>query len=789
MLENHLKIALRSIRKRMLHSLINMVGMSVSLTAFILIMLWVQDESSYDNYDTNAGRIYRVTTSIKDANGTLDMAMTAPPLAAALKQLPEVENVVRLFGPGGNVVVKFNDKVFNETNCFYADSTLFDVFTVHLFEGSANTALRNPYSVVLSETMAHKYFGTSGALGKVVRIDWRDVDHDYIVTGVMSDTPENSHFHMNLVASLNSLGPPTLLPDWHSAQLYTYVLLKENTSILSLTANFPAIIRENMGSDLVDYWSLAAQPLRDIHLRSHLLLEIEPNGSLSSLFIFSTAGFLILLIAIINFISLSTARYTDRSKEVGVRRVLGADRSNLVVQFTFENMLLILISFVVAFSATEVLLPAFGTLVGKSLHLTLDNTALVLTVTFFICSLAIVYPALVLSSINPIAGLKKNVAINPGAIGMRRGLTIVQFTIATTLIVCTFIMNDQMHFVLSRDLGINVNNTIFIPLRHPELQKKYEVIKSEFLKLEGVKSVSASSSDPSNTNAINSLFYEDKSVLGIRSLAVDYDFLKTMEVRLISGRDFSRKLPSDSTEAIIVNETAARKLGSLHLLERPLQFNSFQLERKRNLVVGVVHDFNYRPLYYPVEPLVLYVNPADFRFMEVKISAKNLVGAFSTLKRTWDRIEPNYPFDFTFMDQNLRKAYDSYRTTGKVFDISSLLAVFVGCLGLFGLAYHAAEKRSKEIGIRKVLGSSVTGVVVLLSKEFMTMVIAAALIAFPASYWFISKWLGDFSFRVPISPWVFIESLIVVATIAFMTVGFLAIKAATANPVESLRYE
>ncbi|MHB1685989.1 MAG: ABC transporter permease [Ignavibacteriaceae bacterium] len=792
MLKNYLKIAVRNIRKRKVHSLINVFGLAIALTAFTLIMLWVQDELRYDHFNIKADRIYRINTFIKqDSGNDIDMAMTSTPLAAALKQLPEVENVVRLQGPGKNAVVKFGEKIFNEDKFFFADQSLFNVFTFPFIEGNPNTALQNPYSIVLTESMAKKYFGNSTAIGKIISVDYYNEQHNYAVTGVMKDVPEESHIHINFFASLSTLESlyPKFNAFWNGVSLYTYVLLSKNASIKNFENKLPGIIKHYMGNEAADYWSLTAQKLTDIHLHSHRLLEIEPNGNASSIYIFGTAGFLILLIAIINFISLTTTKFADRAKEVGVRKVMGAGRKELIIQFIYENVLIVLTGFIIAISIIELALPYFNSLVHKMIEFSISRSILILAAGLLVTSIAASYPAFMFSSFSPIRVLNKRTILNPGRVSLRKILVILQFSIAMALIMCSFSINDQLHFILNKDLGINIKNTVLVPLRHPELREKYPVIKNEFLQINDVKDVSASSSNPADMNMINSLDFQGKLVLEIKNLAVDYDFIKTMGLQLLSGRNFSRQIPGDSAEAIIINKAAAEKLKAMHLIDKQFEFHLDNAIRTGIRIIGTVNNYNYRPLYYQIEPMIFYINPDEYRFMEVKISPDNISRTLSQLKQKWEQAVPNYPFDFTFLDQSLKKEYESDLMMGNIFDIFSLLAILIGCLGLFGLASYSIEKRTKEIGIRKVLGSSVKEIIFLLSKDFFVLVIISGIIAVPASYYFMHSWLEQFAYRININPVVFVLSIIAVLFIALLTISYHAIKAATANPVKSLRYE
>jgi len=776
-------------RKKKLNSFINVFGLSAALACFMMIMLWVQDELSYDRFHLKANRIFRITTLMRADNGDIDWAMTPPPLAWALKQIPQVQDVVRLLGPDNNVIVRSHDKIFNENDCFYADSSFFHIFSFPLTDGNPSTALSSPYSVVVSERIALKYFGIQDAIGKSITIERYDDKHEYVVTGVMKDTPHSSHFHVNFIASLNSLGPTTLASIWQSPQLYTYALLSDNASQRMFERRLSLIAQQNMGPDLAKGWAYHAQRLTDIHLHSHLLLEIETNGNIVTVAIFGSVGILLLLIAIINFISLSMAGYSERAKEVGLRKMLGASKRILAYQFVVENAVVILIAMLIAVCVTEMTLPVYSQFVDKPLLFDLATIPLILAVGASIASLGVVYPALILSSLSPLSALRMRSILDPRGVIFQKSFVVIQFAIVAALIVCALFINKQLRFVAERDLGMNIDQTVLIPLQHPDLRVHYDVLKNEFRQLSGVRAVSASSSTPSNTNLSNVLYCRGKAVLDIKDMAVDYDFLNTMGLNLLSGRNFSKDIATDSTGSIIVNESAARELDALGLLDKPLELRGFDPKRKNIHVIGVVKDFHFRPLYYPIEPMVFYVNPGEFIFMEVKIAPENSGESMTRVKKMWDKIVPNYPFEFTFLDEGLRNVYASDQRMMGVLDVFSILAILIACLGLLGLSAHTAERRSKEIGIRKVLGSSVGEIVLLLSKDFMEKVIIAGVIACAVSYFLIQKWLESFYYRISIDAWVFVGAVLLTAVIAFVTLSWQAIRAATVNPVESLRNE
>jgi putative ABC transport system permease protein len=791
MLKNYWIIAFRSLKKRWSYSLISVVGLSIALTAFTFIMLWVRNEQSYDRYNQKADRIYRIHSYVKQDPEDMDMAMTSPAAATALKNLPEVENAVRLSGPGKNVVVKSNRNLFNENDFYFADASVFQIFTFPLLKGNPKDALKEPCSIVLSSAIASKYFGSSNPIGKVLHIKYYDRENDYVVSGVMKNMPANSHFHANFFASLSTVeaSDPKYSSEWGGVEVYTYALLFPNVSIDNFNRNISQLIKKSVPkSD--GSWSLRAIPLIDIHLKSHRLFDIESNGNMTGIYIFGSIGILILIVALINFVSLSTTRYTERAKEVGVRKVLGASRKDLVIQFMWENIILILIALLASFIMIELSSPYFNTLISKPVSITFDDILWVVCIGLLISLLAVTYPAFFLASFRPVHIFGKSRIPNPGGNLLRNALIVLQFSITIILLICSLTINDQFRYILNKDLGINIGRTVFIPLRHSYLTNKYPIIKDEFMKLKGIKEVTASSTNPVNMNFMSDLEIYGKKVLDIKFMGVDYNFIKAMGLRIISGRDFSEEFATDSINTIIVNETAARKLKGLNLLGK--EFNSYfddSVEKKGLRIIGIVNDFNYRPLYFPVEPMVLYINNKCRNTMEIKLSSSNIPETISRLKHKWEQLIPEYPFDFIFPNENLQKEYGADNRMKDIFDVFSFISIFISCMGLFSLTSFNAEKRTKEIGIRKVLGSTTFQIVILLSKDFMKLIATSCVIAVPVAYYFMQKWLEQFSFRIKITYNLFIISILIVLAITFLIISYQALKVALANPIKSLKYE
>ncbi|MGE5497360.1 MAG: ABC transporter permease, partial [Syntrophothermus sp.] len=683
------------------------------------------------------------------------------------------------------------NNLFNENDFYSADASVFQVFTLPLINGNPAEALLRPNSIVLSESMAAKYFGNSSPMGKVLNLKLFGTENNYTVTGVMKDMPGNSHFHANFLASFSTIEAqdPNFSSEWGFVQVYTYVLLSPNAKAgdfyAKLSKLFSQYVPKSDGS-----WTLKAISLKDIHLKSHYIFDIDPNGSVTSIYIFTSVGFLLLFVALVNFISLSNARYTERTREIGVRKTLGAGRKDIIAQFMCENIILLLTALLISLALIKILQPYFNILSGKLIAFTFASLVPAM-LAGLLCSLfAIAYPAFFLSSFQPAQIFGKAKQPRKGGTGVRKGLIILQFTITIALIICSFAVNEQYRYIQNKDLGINLDKTIIIRFRHDYLTKKYTFLRDEFIKLKGVKDVTASSVNPVNMNFMSTLDLQNKSVLDIKFMGVDYNFIRTMGLNLISGRDFSEKFSSDSVSSIIVNETAAKKLKAMKMFDK--EFGSYfddPYARKGLRIIGVVNDFNFRPLYYPVEPLVLYVTRNFRNTMEIKIAANDVQGTISRLKNRWEELVPGYPFDFSFPQDILEEAYEADKRMKDIFDIFSFLSIFIASMGLFALASFGAEKRTKEIGIRKVLGSTVFQVIILMSKDFMKMIAVSSVLAIPAAYYFMQRWLEQFSFRIQFPFWIIPVSMLIVFAITFLILSFQAFKAATVNPAMDLMYE
>ncbi|MCI0692162.1 ABC transporter permease [candidate division KSB1 bacterium] len=790
MLKNYLKIALRNLLKHKGYSFINVAGLAIGMACCILILLWVRDELSYDMFHPAAGRIYRVVQEQRFSGSVQQVAVVAAPVAPALaNDFPEVEIAVRV--RPRTQLVSFGEKKFFGERIAYADSNVFKLFAFPLLFGDPETALATPRSVVLTASMAKKYFGGEDPMGKILKFDNR---FEYAVTGVMKDIPFNSHLRAEAIATFSVFNDEPWIDNWGVNLLWTYVRLKSGAAPQALDQKLPEFTKKYRGEETLANISYYLQPLHDIHLRSRMVAEMGANGDAAYIYIFSAVGVFILLIAAINYMNLATARATQRMKEVGLRKVLGAYRLQLIRQFLGESLLLSFLALLCAVVVVEILLPAFNEFAEKNLALSYRTDALILTALLGVCVLVGVmagsYPAFFLSAFQSVTVLKGVLKSGPRAALFRQVLVVSQFGIAIILLVGTMVVFQQLSFVKSQHLGFNKEHLVAINVRDRSLANKTEMVKSELLKIPQVVSATATS------NFIGRFFGQttfqpegdDQNEWLMSELYVDADFIKTMEMQIVAGRDFSRAITSDSTEGFIVNEAAVKTMG-LKTSEEALSTRLERGESRKGPILGVVKDFNFTSLHREIEPLVMIYDPKEILSITVGISPEEVAGTLASLEQTWNRLSPAWPFEYSFLDESLDALYRADVKVGQIFGSFAAIAVSIACLGLLGLAAFTAERRTKEIGIRKVLGASVSGVVALLSKEFLQLVLLANLIAWPVAYFAAKKWLEDFAYRVELGLTTFLLAAATALLIAFVTVSLQAIKAAMTNPIEALRYE
>jgi putative ABC transport system permease protein len=786
MFKNYLKIAFRSLKKHRGYSSINIVGLAIGMAACLLLFLWIQNELSYDRYHEKAGRIFRVFQQ-DEVEGRVDrFAWTPAPLGPALvNEFPDIEKAVR-FGRN-RFLISYENKRFYE-DVFFADPEVFDVFTFPLIKGDPKTVLKEPRSIIISEEIKEKYFAEEDPIGKIINLDEFG---DFKITGVLKNIPPNSHFRFDFLGFFKDYAAHNF-GQWGISNYWTYVLTSKNFNQDKFKEKLPEFVEKYRGKEVRDKYKLTypLQPLTSIHLHSDLRGEIEPNSDIETIYIFSAVALFILLIACLNYINLSTARYASRAREVGLRKVIGASRRQLINQFLGESLLFSFIGLLLAVALAELFLPLFNSLSGKRLTIDyLDNFILLpglVIIVLFVGLTAGSLPALYLSALQPAKTLKGMLKAGSRVSWLRRSLVLSQFAISIIFVFCTITISNQLSYIRNKKLGFNKEHVINIPIYDKDALQRYETIKNEFLKNPRILGVSASSFFPGKVSWYQDYWYEgmsDRENPMICWIPVDHDFLPTFGIELVSGRNFSRDFPSDVKGAYILNESAVKEIGWDSPLGKQLKIV------EKGTVVGVVKDFHFKSLHQQIEPLALYLCPEYFEYLSVRIRPGVIPQTLAFLKDKWQELVPNQLFQYSFLDEDFDRLYKAEMRLEKIFGIVTSLAVFIACLGLFGLAAFTAEQRTKEIGVRKVLGASVTGIFILLSKEFTRWVLVANVIAWPLAYYAMSRWLQNFAYRTSIELWIFLLAAAVAFVVALLTVSYQAVRAALANPVESLRYE
>ncbi|HEX4372961.1 MAG TPA: ABC transporter permease [Puia sp.] len=807
MFKNYLKVAIRNLWKNKVFSAINIIGLSAGLGVCLLIVLYVVDELSYDKYVPNADRIYRLDADLY-FNGTgFNAAISPDPLAPTLmRESPQIEQMVR-FNYQGDILVKKDNQNIQDHHAVFADSTFFKVFAIPVIAGNPATALLDPTSIVIDETTAKKYFNSTDVIGKTLYID----NTTYCkITAVIKDMPSHSHFHFSFIRKRGTQGDGA--NDWLSNNVHTYVLIRPTATRASVQKSVDGIITTYLMRSLEDALHTSAKdvqqtgghflyhlmPLTDIHLHSDKSYELEANGNINYVYIFSVIAVLILLIACVNFMNLSTARSANRAKEVGIRKVAGSTRSNLIFQFLTESVLLSFFSLLIALGFAILLLPLFNQVSGKEMFVrTLFSSwmmPVLIGLVLIVGCVAGSYPAFYLSSFQPVQVLKGTIAKGFKSSWLRSSLVVFQFCISIILIVGTIVIYNQLNYIHNRKIGFN-RDQVLILHNTWSLDKQIKPFRQELLKISGVENATITGSLPTGSGFNQNGWFRDatlnaKQAIILTEFNIDENYIPTLGMQMDSGRNFSRDFLSDST-AIILNEAAVKLLGFKNplnqILYRPWGQNNV-LKGIPYHVVGVVKDFNFSSMHDKVGPLVIK-NNEDFGSIAVRVNSKNIPSVINQIENKWNSMTTGQPFNYTFMDNDFNNIYKTEQQTGTLFITFAVFAIFIACLGLFGLVTYAAEQRTKEIGIRKVLGANVGGIVAMISKDFLKLVLIAALIAFPIAWWTMNKWLQSFAFRTNISWWIFILAGLLTVMIALLTVSFQAIKAAVANPVKSLRTE
>jgi putative ABC transport system permease protein len=806
MFKNYSLVAWRNLVKKKAYSIINIFGLGLGIACCILIFMFVQDELSYDNYHEKGDRIFRLIHG-ESAPGAPQVSFASPPwvwgnapVGPALKnELPEIDKIVQFSGRS-DILLTYGDKMYQEDGVFFVDSTVFDVFSWPLLKGNPKTALAAPYSIVLTEETAKKYFGDQDPIGKTLKGSesaGRSNPGDYTVTGVMADLPLNSHFRFNALLSMitfkNSL--PDIFNAWGYVDFYTYFLVNEKFDIETFKRKIPDFLARHKEYPESKY-AIDIEPMKDMYLRTKAERQPGETGSLSNIYVFSVIGLFILAIAMINFMNLSTARSIERGKEVGIRKSIGADRRSLIYQFLGESMMIVLLSTVIAIVLVVLATPQMDALTGKHLDpiaiLSWQNVSAFLALIVLLGLLAGSYPALVLSGFNPVLILKGITRSNTGGAGLRKALVVFQFTLSIALIAGTVIVYLQMGHLLNRDLGFDKEQMLVLDYNYDQVvNSKSEVLKTELEKNPSVLSVAFSRSVPGSyfPHAGTEIEKPDgkMEMQGQPIFQVGLDFVTHFGLKLIAGRTYSREFPTDSAQAMIINEAAAKQYGYINPAD--VVGKKFKQWGREGKVIGVVKDFNFTSLHNNIAPLTLPFEPYASRYLSVKVKSGNINETIEAIGDVWRQYAPHRPFLYSFLDDDFNKQYKSEFTFRKLFTTFSCLAIFIACLGLLGLATYTAEKRTKEIGIRKVLGADLRNIVVLLSKDFIVLVLIAIVIATPISWYAMNEWLQGFAYKMEIQPWIFLASGFIALLIAVFTISYLSVKSAVMNPVTSLRSE
>jgi putative ABC transport system permease protein len=808
MLKNFFTNAFRTMRKQPGYIILNVSGLAIGLTSFLFISLYVIHELSYDRFHKNYKNIYALKVVGRMSGGVLDQAITAAPMAKAMKDdYPEVLAATRVRRMGA-WLVKFGENKFNEDGVLFADSTFFDVFDFRLLKGDPKTALVRPRSMILTNEYAKKYFGDLDPMGQKMIVEADTIL--YTVTGIVQNVPDNSHIKFDMLASMSTYPGQANSQQWVNHNFFTYIVVKEGTNISVLQDKFQEMvtkyvgpqIKQILGYSIEDFkkagsdFRYAVQPLKDLHLKGPTQYNLEPLGSLTTVYIFAVIAILILIVAIINYINLATAKSAGRAKEVGVRKVAGANKTGLVSQFLGESILIVTLAAVLAVLLVYILTPAFNQLIGKELSTGLfDNITGVVSLIALIVVVGIsagFYPAFVLASFNPVEVLKGT--LSPGSMSRKlRGILVVfQFTVSIVIIIGSIIVYNQLNFITKKDLGFKKENLIIV--RRPDaFYRQTESFRDQLLQIQGIDKVGFSQQVP-GTNFNNNAFFNDedpeKKTYLLGQAQVSLDFPQALGVQLLEGRFFSREYSTDSL-AVLVNEATVKSLG----LKDPVGKNILQPRGPQQFqklkIIGVMKDFNIESMHKAISPVVFTVmnRGGGDQYATIRLTGKDIPATLKGIERTWQTFTTMQPFQYDFFTDTWNNLYSSEMKTGRIFILFSVLAVFIACLGLLGLITYITNKRTREIGIRKTYGASIQVVLRLLSKEVVYLILFSSLIAYPIAYFGSKYWLEGFATKVNISPLIYIFATLIALVIGWLSISYQTIKAANYNPANALRIE
>lgn len=791
MIRNYFKIAFRNLWRHKWFSLLNVSGLAIGLTAGFLIFLYVSFELSYDGFHSKGNDIYRVVADIKTPSEVINGDRPAWPVAPNLeREFPEVESAVRIleFEP----LVQIENQKYTEENSIAADSSFFKIFDFELLQGDKNTVLKAPFSVVLSESTAKKYFGDENPIGKSLKIFEEELTAE--VTGLMKDIPVNSQIQADLILSMASYTVNSDLDEqWSNYSPAAYILVQPGTTVKQLEQKFPVFLEKKSGTAMKEsqmFVTLFLEPFEEVYLHSDRGGNVE--GSINNVYVFSFVALFILIIACINFINLTTARSVERAKEVGIRKVVGAQKRQLGLQFLGESVIVCIISFFLTLGLVYLLLPSFNNMAGKIVAENIFSYPSYILYLFLVALglglLAGIYPAIVLSSFKPVSVLKGMFSAGTKGVVLRKGLVVSQFIISIVLIIGTLVVYNQMDFMRNTELGFNKEQVVVL---QPNGNASQEAMQKAIENIPGVKSTSFGSSVPGGGNAAAYSELEntqgDLQIANLDLYFVDFDYIPLFDLEVVAGRGFSKDFATDTTQAMMINERTVQLLG--YTSSEEAIGKRFRQWGREGQIIGVVQDFHYTSLKEKIEPLTMRIEPTRTNLLAVKVDPKNVQNTIASIEKEWEEFIPQQPFDYYFLDEFFDRQYRAEERFGNLVLYFSILAIFISCLGLLGLASYSTLQRKREIGIRKIVGASVTGIVYLLSFEFLKLVLIAFVIASPLAWLLMNYWLRDFAYRIDLQWWIFALAGLSAISIALLTVSFQAIKAAIANPVKSLRTE
>ncbi len=790
MFRNYFITAIRNLLRNPVYALINIFGLSIGITCSLLILIFIKNEISYDKFHENKDDLYRMVFEMVNQDGRIiSPQMTAPPAPAMMEEFPEVEAATRITGYR-NGYFTYQNKSYKSDGVIYADSLFFEMFSFQLISGDPETVLKEPFTLVINEETAKNIFGKENPIGKVLR--WNNKD-DLLITGVVKSPPENSHLQFTSLISFSSLyEDKRLYMDWNGGmQYYHYIELLPGISKEIIESRLPDFMDRNInyifeGSGYSINASL--QPVLDIHLKSGYIGEIGMTGSMSNIYIYSAIALFILLIACINFMNLTTAKSTRRAREIGLRKILGAERESLIGQFLGESVIMSLLGLIIALILIEILLPEFNNMVNRELDLyQVRNLDLIIGIPLFVIIIGVLagsYPAFIMSSFKPVNVLKGTITGQKGASGFRNILVLVQFAISLVLIICTLVIYAQLGYIKSKDVGYQKENILVLRFTSENFRDKYMILKEGLKNIPGVINSSATSEIPGTGFTSNGYRPEgyDRWLM-FNAVDVDFDYIQTMGLQVLQGRGFSAEYPTDRN-AYLINETLARELN----WENP---TGMTIEREGvHTIIGMVRDFHFASLHQEIGPLIFTMKPyMGYDFLLVRFKTENLNSLINSIRKVWEQIDPNEPFEYFFLDNVFDEMYRSEQKLSSMLLYIAILAIIIACMGLFGLALYSTEQRTKEIGVRKVFGSTVSKVVFLLTGKFTRWVLLANLLAWPVAYIIIRKYMQMYAYKIDLPVWIFFLTALGTYLIALITISFQSVKAGTTNPAKTLRYE